>query len=162
MVDMRLLLTSVNCPKGDVEVNRAHWDEQAAWYAEGAARLWDAEPRWGIFGVSEAGPGMSGRAVLPDVAGLDVVELGCGTGYDSGWCLRRGARRAVGDVAAEVCERLRQVVDQIFRARHAFDLDLVGADGRHGADARQVGLRDARAGHDDVAVGRGGRRDRIR
>ena len=79
-----------------VKVNRAHWDEQAAWYAEGAARLWDAEPRWGIFGVPEAGPGTSGRAVLPDVAGLDVVELGCGTGYVSGWCLRRGARRVVG------------------------------------------------------------------
>lgn len=31
--------------------------------------------------------------MLPaDVTGLDVIELGCGTGYVSGWLARRGAR----------------------------------------------------------------------
>ena len=30
--------------------------------------------------------------LLPDVAGLDAVELGCGTGYISSWLARRGAR----------------------------------------------------------------------
>ena len=30
--------------------------------------------------------------VLGDVAGLDVVELGCGTAYFSAWLARRGAR----------------------------------------------------------------------
>ena len=29
---------------------------------------------------------------LPDVDGLDVVELGCGTAYVSAWLARRGAR----------------------------------------------------------------------
>jgi SAM-dependent methyltransferase len=29
---------------------------------------------------------------LPDVAGKDVVELGCGTGYISAWLARRGGR----------------------------------------------------------------------
>jgi SAM-dependent methyltransferase len=30
--------------------------------------------------------------MLPDVRGLDVVELGCGTAYVSSWLARRGAR----------------------------------------------------------------------
>jgi 2-polyprenyl-3-methyl-5-hydroxy-6-metoxy-1,4-benzoquinol methylase len=30
--------------------------------------------------------------VLPDVDGLDVVELGCGTAYWSAWLARGGAR----------------------------------------------------------------------
>lgn len=35
--------------------------------------------------------------MLPaDCAGLDVVELGCGTGYISSWAKRRGARRVLG------------------------------------------------------------------
>ena len=60
--------------------------------------------RWGIFGVPEAQVG-----VLPaDLAGLDTIELGCGTGYVSAWLARRGARpvgidnsaRAAGDRAA--------------------------------------------------------------
>ena len=30
--------------------------------------------------------------VFGDVAGLDVVELGCGTAYFSAWLVKRGAR----------------------------------------------------------------------
>jgi SAM-dependent methyltransferase len=30
--------------------------------------------------------------LLPDVDGLDVIELGCGTGYVSSWLARRGGR----------------------------------------------------------------------
>jgi SAM-dependent methyltransferase len=42
---------------------------------------------WGVFQVPEADVD-----VLGDVAGLDVVELGCGTAYLSAWLARRGAR----------------------------------------------------------------------
>jgi SAM-dependent methyltransferase len=42
---------------------------------------------WGIFGIPE-----SEVNVLGDVAGLDVVELGCGTAYFSAWLAKRGAR----------------------------------------------------------------------
>ena len=66
----------------------------------------------------------------------------------------RRAGRAVRQVAAEVGERLRQVVDQVLDARHALDLDLFGAHGRHRADAREIGLRNARAGHDHFLDGR--------
>lgn len=69
--------------------NRARWDRWAAEYEEPGRRNWASdEPRWGIWGVPEAQVGM-----LPaDVAGLDVIELGCGTGYVSAWLARRGAR----------------------------------------------------------------------
>ena len=34
--------------------------------------------------------------VLPDVRGLDVIELGCGTAYFGAWLKKLGARRVVG------------------------------------------------------------------
>ena len=55
---------------------------------EDAYRAWAAEQiTWGLFQVPERDLG-----VLGDVAGLDVVELGCGTAYLSGWLARQGAR----------------------------------------------------------------------
>ena len=69
--------------------NRVYWDRRAAEYEHPGRRNWASdEPRWGIWGVPESQVGM-----LPaDVAGLDVIELGCGTGYVSAWLARRGAR----------------------------------------------------------------------
>jgi len=45
------------------------------------------EPSWGIFAVPERD-----LHVLPDVAGRDTIELGCGTAYISAWLGRLGAR----------------------------------------------------------------------
>jgi SAM-dependent methyltransferase len=45
------------------------------------------EIEWGVFALPESDLG-----VLGDVAGLDVVELGCGTAYLSAWLAKRGAR----------------------------------------------------------------------
>jgi SAM-dependent methyltransferase len=72
-----------------VRRNRAVWDVWAADYAEAGRRKWrDPEPSWGIWSVPESQLG-----VFPDdVDGLDVIELGCGTGYVSAWLARRGAR----------------------------------------------------------------------
>jgi SAM-dependent methyltransferase len=72
-----------------VQRNRAAWDGLAPSYAKRGREQWAAnEPTWGIFSVPEADLG-----VLPEsVAGLDVVELGCGTAYVSSWLARRGAR----------------------------------------------------------------------
>ncbi|MBO3751060.1 class I SAM-dependent methyltransferase [Streptosporangiaceae bacterium NEAU-GS5] len=59
-----------------------------------AYRAWAAEEiTWGIFNVPERGLG-----VLGDIAGLDVIELGCGTAYFSAWSARRGARPVGVDV----------------------------------------------------------------
>lgn len=74
-----------------VRGNRATWDAWAASYAEPGRRAWAAnDPWWGIWHVSDA----EVRG-LPDVVGLDTIELGCGTAYVSSWLARRGAR-AVG------------------------------------------------------------------
>src|SRR5215212_1497792 len=72
-----------------VAQNRVAWDRMAADYVEGGRRNWaSAEITWGIFDVPESRIGM-----LPaDLAGLDTVELGCGTAYVSAWLARRGAR----------------------------------------------------------------------
>jgi SAM-dependent methyltransferase len=68
--------------------NRAAWDGSAAGYEAAGRAAWEsAEPFWGIWRVPESRLGL-----LPDVSGLDVVELGCGTGYVSAWLARRGAR----------------------------------------------------------------------
>jgi SAM-dependent methyltransferase len=69
--------------------NRAQWDRWAPEYVETGRRNWaQSEPTWGIWGVPE-----SQLHVFPDdVDGLDVIELGCGTGYVSAWLARRGAR----------------------------------------------------------------------
>jgi SAM-dependent methyltransferase len=71
-----------------VRLNRAAWDGYAKEYVEPGREAWSSpEPWWGIWRVPESQLG-----VLPDVQGLDTVELGCGTGYVSAWLARRGAR----------------------------------------------------------------------
>jgi SAM-dependent methyltransferase len=74
-----------------VAQNRTSWDRLAATYAEPGRQNWSAaEPSWGIWGVPEA----TLRLLPDDLAGCDVIELGCGTAYVSAWLARRGARPA--------------------------------------------------------------------
>jgi len=63
-------------------MNREHTDSRAQeqWAAE--------EITWGAFGVPDTTLG----SPLGEVAGLDIVELGCGTAYFSAWLARRGGR----------------------------------------------------------------------
>ena len=71
-----------------VRRNRAYWDESAPRWVEPGERNWaKTEPTWGVWGIPE-----SELHMLDDVAGLDVIELGCGTAYVSAWLARRGAR----------------------------------------------------------------------
>lgn len=69
--------------------NVESWALANARYTDGAApRAWAQEEiTWGVWSIPEREVG-----VLPDVDGLDVVELGCGTAYFSAWLARRGAR----------------------------------------------------------------------
>jgi ubiquinone/menaquinone biosynthesis C-methylase UbiE len=73
--------------------NRAHWTISNAQYTAASAHdSWAQERvRWGVFKVPE-----DELQVLPDVHGLDVIELGCGTAYFGAWLKKRGARRVVG------------------------------------------------------------------
>jgi len=70
--------------------NQAEWEKAAPEYEENGRRSLAGEkpPSWGIWGVPESEVG----ALPPDVAGKDVVELGCGTAYWSAWLARMGAR----------------------------------------------------------------------
>jgi SAM-dependent methyltransferase len=71
-----------------VRRNVALWTEEAKEYAERAPRHWaQTEITWGMWNIPESRLG-----ILGDVAGLDAVELGCGTAYFSAWLARRGAK----------------------------------------------------------------------
>jgi ubiquinone/menaquinone biosynthesis C-methylase UbiE len=72
--------------------NRQHWNDMADHWVAPGRRSWSTdEVTWGVFGVPESEVG-----ALPDVAGRDVVEIGCGTGYVSAWLARQGAASVVG------------------------------------------------------------------
>jgi SAM-dependent methyltransferase len=73
-----------------VAVNRAVWTDVNARYTDARASAAWQEPEicWGVWQIPEG----QLRALPPSVAGLDVVELGCGTAYFSAWLARRGAR----------------------------------------------------------------------
>lgn len=69
--------------------NRAQWDIWADDYVAAGRRNWAREdPVWGIWGIPES----QARMFPDDLAGLDAIELGCGTAYVSAWLARRGAR----------------------------------------------------------------------
>jgi SAM-dependent methyltransferase len=72
-----------------VQRNVAMWQTRHDDQVRLARSRWaDEEPSWGIFAIPES----QARLLPEDVAGLDVVELGCGTAYVSSWLARRGAR----------------------------------------------------------------------
>jgi SAM-dependent methyltransferase len=68
--------------------NRVAWDAFAAEYEDFGRRAWQAKASWGIWSVPE-----DEVKVMPEsVAGMETIELGCGTAYVSAWLARRGAR----------------------------------------------------------------------
>jgi SAM-dependent methyltransferase len=73
----------------DALSNRELWTRNNAEYTDRAAlEAWRKdEVTWGVFGWTERE-----LDALGDVAGLDVVELGCGTAYVSAWLAKLGAR----------------------------------------------------------------------
>lgn len=73
----------------DLAVNRALWTIVNEEFTDGRAHeAWAAEAfTWGLFDNPE-----TRICALGDVAGLDVIELGCGTAYVSARLARLGAR----------------------------------------------------------------------
>ena len=100
-----------------VELNRAYWTSRAAEYAESGDRAWRSEPNWGVWRIPESEVG-----VLPDVAGKDVIELGCGTAYFSSWLARRGARCVGVDITPTQLETARRL-----QAEHGLEFPLIEA-----------------------------------
>jgi len=70
--------------------NIADWTRSNEQYTDARAEVaWAPRPiTWGVFGVPDDSIG----SPLGEVAGLDVVELGCGTAFFSAQLARRGAR----------------------------------------------------------------------
>ena len=106
-----------------VHRNRSAWDRWAPDYAAAGQRGWAAaEPSWGIWGVPEAQVG-----VLPaGLAGLDTIELGCGTGYVSAWLARRGARPVGLDISPAQLATARELQE-----RFALRYPLLHASAEH-------------------------------
>ena len=69
--------------------NIADWTRNNAEYTDARAPVaWAQEEiTWGIWKIPE-----SELQVLPPLEGIDVVDLGCGTGYFCAWLAKRGAR----------------------------------------------------------------------
>jgi SAM-dependent methyltransferase len=110
------------------QANQAAWDGAAGEYVDNARKNWATdEPSWGIFGVSEAD-----IRILPDVNGLDVIEMGCGTAYFSAWLARRGAR----PVGIDLSERQLATAREL-QAEYGLEFPLI-----HGS-AESVPLPDA-------------------
>jgi SAM-dependent methyltransferase len=93
-----------------VAVNREGWTRANAEYTDARAReAWAQEEiTWGKWHLPE-----SEVRVLPELAGKDVVELGCGTAYFGAWLKRAGARRVVGvDVTPAQLETARRMDEE--------------------------------------------------
>jgi SAM-dependent methyltransferase len=89
--------------------NVENWTEANGQYTGPNARAaWAKdEISYGVFGVPEAEV-----RVLGDVAGLDVVELGCGTAYVSAWLMRLGARPVGVDPTPAQLETAREMQEE--------------------------------------------------
>jgi SAM-dependent methyltransferase len=113
----------------DARRNRDYWTKSNAEYTDAqAAEAWaQDEIEWGTFGVPE-----SQLNVLGDVAGKDVVELGCGTAYFSAWLAKRGARPVGIDVTAAQLDTARRL-----QGETGIEFPLIEA------DAAEVPLPDA-------------------
>ncbi|MDT0266375.1 class I SAM-dependent methyltransferase [Streptomyces sp. DSM 44915] len=111
--------------------NRAHWDgERAAIHGPLARAHWaSTEPTWGLWGTPDSRAGL----IPADIAGQDVVELGCGTAYVSAWLARAGARPVGIDISAEQLATARAL-----QREFGLEFPLLLA------DAERVPLRDGR------------------
>jgi SAM-dependent methyltransferase len=75
-------------PSEEALRNRAHWDRQSDEYQERHRDFINrSEPRWGSWQIPDAE-----LNVLGDVAGKDVLELGCGAAQWSILLAKQGAR----------------------------------------------------------------------
>jgi SAM-dependent methyltransferase len=113
----------------DAARNRELWTKTNAEYTDGqAAAKWAlTEITWGIWNTPEADLGVLGR-----LAGLDIVELGCGTAYMSAVFAKLGARPVGVDITPAQLETARRMM-----AETGIEFPLVEA------DAGETGLADA-------------------
>ena len=99
-----------------LDANRENWTRLRAFQEETAHRNWAAaELAWGLWKVPEAE-----LSTLPELAGLDVLEAGCGVAYWSAWFARRGARPVGLDLTPSQLEIARRL-----QSEHGLEFPLV-------------------------------------
>jgi SAM-dependent methyltransferase len=92
-------------PGESARANRSWWDaEAAAYYQEHGDFLGDADLLWCPEGVREAD-----AHLLGDVAGKDVLEMGCGAAQGARWLASAGARVTAFDVSWGQLEQSRRL-----------------------------------------------------
>ncbi len=97
---------------------RRQWNDNAPeWVAAGRAAWSRRAPYWGMWHVPE-----DDVHILPDVRGLDVLDLGCGTGYWCAWFARLGADPVGLDVSEAQLATAREL-----QAEHRIEFPLVHA-----------------------------------
>lgn len=88
-----------------VSANRGWWDQEAsAYYFEHGGFLGDADFVWCPEGLREAE-----AAVLGEVDGRDVLEIGAGAAQCARWLQARGARVAASDLSAGMLGTARRI-----------------------------------------------------
>ena len=113
---------------GQARTNREFWNRQADEYqAEHGEHIGRPEPRWGLWQIPE-----SELRILGDVAGKDVLELGCGAAQWSILLAQQGARMVGLDNSERQLEHARTAM-----AEAGVDFPLVHA------SAESVPLPDA-------------------
>jgi len=100
-----------------VAINRDVWDADAKHDVALGEHRWALDaPIWGSWGRPEA----SLNLLPPDMTNMDAIELGCGTGYLSGWMARRGARVTGIDISANQLATARRLATQ-----HGADITFI-------------------------------------
>jgi SAM-dependent methyltransferase len=98
--------------------NRQVWNADAPNWIESGRKAWASPtPWWGMWEVPEAEAG-----ILPDVTGLDVLDLGCGTGYWCAWFAKLGANPVGLDLSEGQLDTAREL-----QREHGIDFPLVHA-----------------------------------
>ena len=108
-----------NLPLSDhARLTRDMWNEDAPeWVALGRAAWERSSPQWGAWNIQE-----DEVRILPEVRGLDVIDLGCGTGYWCAWFARMGARPLGLDVSEAQLDTAREL-----QREHGVEFPLVHA-----------------------------------
>jgi SAM-dependent methyltransferase len=113
-----------------VGINREVWTRSnEKWGDANALATWQAaDISWGTWGMPES----QVHGLPGDLAGLDVVELGCGVAYFSAWLARRGARPVGVDPTPAQLETARRCMRETgieFPLVEAYGEDVPLADG---------------------------------
>jgi SAM-dependent methyltransferase len=116
-------------PAESASANRSWWDAEAAdYYAEHGAFLGDADLLWCPEGLREVD-----ARLLGDVAGMDVLEVGCGAAQGARWLTKAGATVTAFDVS----------MGQLQQSRVLDESTGIRVDRLVQADAQRLPFRDA-------------------